>query len=287
MSIVLLMLTSLSITHYPTATDLPLRDLARAVDESPLDTLWVVDHVQQAAPGSDPTGPMLEASTMLGWLAASTSRVRLGTAVHAVTFRAPAVLIKAISTLDALSGGRAWFGIGVGGDTAEAGNMGLPLGPVRERFDLMSETLALAHQMWAGDETPFHGTHIRADRPLCYPRPINRPRIMIGGHGEKRTLPLVARYADACNIFDIPDGGATVRRKLDVLARECEAVGRDPGDVEKTIGTWLPPDQSAEQFAEHCLELGALGIDHMCVIHPGPWTEEALTRLSAAARLIA
>jgi hypothetical protein len=143
-----------------------------------------------------------------------------------------------------LSHGRAWLGIGAGYQQDEAAAMGLPLPPAAERFERLEETLRIAQAMWAGDQQPIHGAHYQLTHPTCYPPPATRPHppILIGGAGEKHTLRLVARYGDACNLFDIPDGGRTVRHKLDVLAGHCEQIGRPYADVEKTVSTRLDPD---------------------------------------------
>jgi F420-dependent oxidoreductase-like protein len=261
-----------------------LYGIVHAADEGGLDTVWVSDHLIQAAPGSAPDSEMLEAYTALGYLAGRTRRIRLGTMVTAVTYRPPAVLIKAVTTLDVLSGGRAWLGIGAGYQEDEAKALDLPLPPVGERFERLEETLRVALQMWSGDPSPFHGRHYALERPVSSPPPVNRPHppILIGGAGERKTLRFVARYGDACNLFDIPDGGATVRHKLDVLARHCEEVGRPYDEIEKTISTRLAPDEPADAFAERCAELAGLGIDHVVVITAGPWTEPGVATLAAA-----
>jgi alkanesulfonate monooxygenase SsuD/methylene tetrahydromethanopterin reductase-like flavin-dependent oxidoreductase (luciferase family) len=208
--------------------------------------------------------------------------------VTGVTFRPPGLLIKAVTTLDVLSGGRAWLGVGAGylGDEARA--MGLPLPPVGERFERLDEALRLALQMWSGDAAPYEGRHYHLERPVGNPLPLSRPHppILIGGMGERKTLRLVARYGDACNLFDIPDEGRTITRKLEVLARHCDAVGRDCDEIEKTVSTRLNPDESAEEFAGRCATLAALGLDHAVVITPGPWTDEAVARLGAARELL-
>lgn len=282
------MRVSLSITQYPSGPGhTPLERVVRIADEGGIDTVWVADHLVQYAPGTEPTDPILEAYTTLGWLAAHSSRVQLGTMVTAVTFRPAALLIKAVSTLDTLSGGRAWFGVGTGYDEREAAQMGLPLPAVAERYERLEDTLRLAHRMWADDDSPFTGTHVRAERPINRPVSARRPRILIGGMGERRTLPLVARYADACNLADIPDGGVTLRRKLDVLARACDAIGRPYGAIEKTVGTLLPARESPDAFADRCAALGELGLDHTAVITRQPWTDDDLTRLVEGARLAA
>lgn len=261
--------------------------IAQAADEGGLDGLWVADHLLQADPYGARPGEteMLEAYTTLGYLAARTRRLRLGTLVSAVTFRPPALLVKAVTTLDVLSGGRALFGIGAGYEADEAAAMGLHLPAVPERFDRLEETLRITRQMWAGDETAFEGRHYTLGRPQGSPLPLARPHppILIGGTGERRTLPLVARYADLCNVFDIPDGGETVRHKLSVLAGLCGEIGRPFDEIEKMIATRLGPGESAASFVDRCAAFVELGVDHVGVITTGPWTDEGVATLAAAA----
>jgi alkanesulfonate monooxygenase SsuD/methylene tetrahydromethanopterin reductase-like flavin-dependent oxidoreductase (luciferase family) len=248
------MRVSISVTDFSSPGVLDLA--ARAADEGGLDTLWVQDHLRQGAPGSDPDSQMFEAYTALGYVAGITERVRLGTLVTAATFRAPALLALAVSTLNALSGERAWLGIGAGYDEDEARAFGMDLPPAGERY------AALEAAVKAVRDVP----------------------ILIGGTGEKRTLRLVAQYADACNLFDIPDGGATVRGKLDVLKRHCDELGRDYDAIEKTIGARLGSDESDEAWVER---LTGLGIDHAIVITSGPWDDAQLARVTTAARTAA
>lgn len=268
--------------------------VARAADQGGLDTLWVADHLVQADPFVGPDDrDMLEAYTALGFAAAHTERIRLGAMVSPVTFREPALLIKAATSLDVLSGGRAWLGLGAGYHGEEAAAMGLPLPPVAERFERLEETVRLAHQMWARDETPFQGTHYRLERPHGWPAPVGRVSagraglpIVIGGTGARKTLRLVARYADACNVFDIPDGGETVRTNLEVLARHCADVGRPYDEIEKTLGTRLTAGESTDEFVRRCETAAGLGIEHMAVITGGAWTVRAVDTLAAAVPLI-
>lgn len=280
---------SLTITDYswpegPARLPANVADIVTAADDAGLDTVWVPDHLLQGAPGTSPTDPMLEAYTTLGYLAARSSRVRLGTAVTAVTFRPPALLIKAVTTLDVLSGGRAWLGVGAGYHEDEARAMGLPLPATRPRFEHLEDTLRLALQMWAGDDSPFAGVQHRLERPVNSPNSIRRPHppILIGGAGEQRTLRLVARYGDACNLFDIPDGGRTLTRKLAVLRGHCDDIGRSYDEIEKTVSTRLGPGETADQFVDRCAALAALGIDHAIVLTGGPWTAQSLATLAAA-----
>ncbi len=280
---------SVSVTNFswpdgPNAIRARLASVAEILDGTDVDTLWVADHLLQADPASRPEEPMLEAYTTLGFLAAKTVHLRLGTLVTAATLRDPAVLIKAVTTLDVLSGGRAWLGLGAGYNTDEARALGLFLPPTGERFDRMAELLQLAHRMWDGDESPFDGRHYRAGRPIGQPRPITRPPILIGGTGERRTLRLVAEYADACNLFDIPNGEKVIRRQLDVLGQHCSELGRPRQEIEHTLTTALTPGESADQLVERCCRLAALGIHHVVVIARGrPWTPTELGVVGNAA----
>ncbi len=253
------MRVSLSVTEYP-HEDIRghLDRVVRAADAAGLHTVWVADHLLQAAPGASPDDPMLEAYTTLGFLAGRSERVRLGAMVSPVTYRPPALLIKAVASLDELSGGRAWLGLGAGYHEEEARRFGLDLPPMRERFERLERALQLARET-------LHGTPI-----------------LIGGAGERRTLRLVAEYADACNVFDIPDGGRTIRRKLDVLRSHCEAAGRPYDAIEKTVSTRLSPGEDADAFAARCGALRELGLDHVVVIVSGTWTEDAVRVIGAA-----
>jgi F420-dependent oxidoreductase-like protein len=280
---------SVNITDYSwpegaTRLGAQLARVLRAADAGGLDTVWVPDHLIQAAPGSTADSEMLEAYTTLGFLAGQSTRIRLGTMVTAATYRAPALLVKAVTTLDVLSGGRAWLGIGAGYHEGEALAMGLSLPATGERYERLEETLRIALQMWAGDTTAFAGARHRLDRPVCSPQPLSRPHppILMGGMGERKTLRLVAQYADACNLFDIPDGGATIRRKLAVLAEHCDAIGRPCQEIEKTVSTRLEPGESPGAFAERCAALAALGIEHAVVISSAPWSEERIAVLASA-----
>lgn len=266
-----------------------LRAVAKAADDGGLDTLWINDHLLQNDPGAAPTErDMLEAYTTLGFLAAATTKVKLGTMVSAITYRAPMLLLKAATTLDVLSEGRAWLGLGAG-YPGEAEQLALPMPPVGERFDLLADTLALAQQMWAGKTGPFTGSVLSIGETECEPPPVRAKGVpvLIGGAGEQRTLRLVAEYADACNLFDIPDEGRTLRHKLEVLRAHCDDVGRDPIEVETTVSTRLSPDESAEQFADRCRRLEQWGAEHVVVITPGAWTPDRVDTLVAAANLLA
>jgi F420-dependent oxidoreductase-like protein len=264
---------SVSVTNYswPQSIRHRLMTLACTLDETAVDTLWVPDHLLQADPASRLDEPMLEAYTALGYLAAPTSRIRLGTMVTAATFRAPALLIKAVTTLDVLSDGRAWLGIGAGYNGDEARAMGLFLPDTGERFARMIELLRLARQMWNGDETPFRGEYFDLEHPVGNPRPVTTPRppVLIGGTGERRTLRLVAEYGDACNLFDVPDGGAAIRRQLNALDRHCADIGRRPEEIERTVTTALQEGERSAELVERCHALADLGVHHVVVIARG------------------
>jgi F420-dependent oxidoreductase-like protein len=208
-------------------------DIAVTAERSGFDSVWVMDHFYQIGVNGPPTDPMLEAYTLLGALAARTSTVELGTMVTGVTYRNPAMLAKILTTLDVISSGRAILGIGAAWNEEEHRGYGFAFPPVRERMDRLEEALKICRAMFTEEAPSFEGRHSRIDHALNVPRPI-RPGgipILVGGSGEQRTLRLVARYADACNLFgDIP----TIRHKLEVLARHCEAVGRDPAEIVKT-----------------------------------------------------
>lgn len=210
-----------------------LAAVARAADDAGFDRVSVMDHVWQIRIVGPPEHDMLEAYTTLGFLAAHTTRMRLLTLVTGVVYRAPGLLAKAVTTLDVLSGGRAMLGIGAAWNDEEAHGLGLDFPPTAERFERLEETLQICLQMWSGDDPPYRGAHYQLDRTLNVPAALSRPHppILIGGSGERKTLRLVARYAQACNLFSTPD----LDHKLDVLRRHCDAEGRDYDEIEKTV----------------------------------------------------
>jgi alkanesulfonate monooxygenase SsuD/methylene tetrahydromethanopterin reductase-like flavin-dependent oxidoreductase (luciferase family) len=164
--------------------------------------------------------------------------------------------------------------------------MGLELPPTRERFERLEETLQIARQMWSGDASGFHGRHYRLARPEGSPRPKRWPSVLVGGMGEKRTLRMVAEYADACNLFDIPDEGATIRRKLEVLARHCGDVGRRYDEIDKTVSTRLVDGETGDSLAGRCARFADLGIDHLVFVSSAPWGDRDLATLAAAATIV-
>ena len=234
-----------------------LASVGRALDDAGFDIIGVMDHFFQIAGIGLPEEDMLEAYTTLGYLAASTSRARLLTVVTGVPYRHPGVLAKIVTTLDVLSGGRAWLGIGAAWYEHEARALGIPFPPVAQRFEQLEEALQICLQMWSGDETPFRGEYFQLDRPLNHPRAITSPHppIMIGGAGERKTLRLVAQYAQACNLF-FP--GPQLPHKLGVLRAHCEDQGRDYNDIEKSVLFHLDVGERGERVAEVVDELGKL-----------------------------
>jgi F420-dependent oxidoreductase-like protein len=244
--------------------------VARDADQAGLASLWVMDHFFQISMVGPPENDMLEGYTALAYAAGVTSSITLGTLVTGVTYRHPGLLVKTVTTLDVLSGGRAWLGIGAAWNEEEHRGLGVPYPVTSERFERLEETLRLAHQMWSDDDAPFVGEHYRLERPLNHPQAVAtpHPRILIGGGGEKKTLRLVAQYADACNIFDM--GPAAVRAKYDVIRGHCEAVGRDYDDIEKTVLSRVDLDaESDDQLVDRLGALGAIGTDHVILGNAG------------------
>jgi alkanesulfonate monooxygenase len=241
-----------------------LTRIAVAAEDLGFARLSVMDHVFQIGVIGPPEHEMLEAYTTLGYLAAQTRKVELIAWVTAVTYREPGMLAKLVSTLDVLSNGRAWLGIGAAWNEEEARGLGLFFPPTAERFERLEEALQIYLQMCSDDDGPFHGKHYTLERTLNSPQPIQRPHppILIGGGGERKTLRLVAQYAQACNLFNSPD----LEHKLDVLRRHCADVGRDYDDIEKTVMLPLDPGDNGADVDEllRTLEhLGKLGVAHV------------------------
>ena len=223
-----------------------LADIAQRAELAGVDRISVMDHVWQIGPIGPPEHEMLEAYTALGWLAAKTDRVKLLTMVTAVVYREPGLLAKAMTTLDVLSGGRSILGIGAAWNEDEARGLGLPFPPTAERFERLEEAILICKQMWSGSQAPFDGKHYHLARTLNSPQALSRPHppILIGGAGEKKTLRLVARYADACNIAVYDPAQAA--HKLEVLREHCATEGRDYDEIEKTAQTRFDLGENGE-----------------------------------------
>jgi F420-dependent oxidoreductase-like protein len=233
-----------------------LATVATAADDAGFDFIAVMDHFFQIGVIGPPEQEMLEAYTTLGYLAGCTSRAKLLTLVTGAVYRYPGILAKIITTLDVLSGGRAWLGIGAAWNEEESRGLGIPFPPVAERFERLEETLQICLQMWSGDESPYTGKHYQLERPINSPQALSRPHppIMIGGGGERKTLRLVARYAQACNLFPGPD----LARKLDVLRAHCDAEGRDYDEIIKTCYFRFDVGEHGENAGQITDQLGAL-----------------------------
>jgi F420-dependent oxidoreductase-like protein len=241
----------------PEALGRELGTVARTADEAGFDYLAVMDHFFQIPVVGPAEKEMLEAYTTLGYLAACTSRAALLTVATGAFYREPGILAKIVTTLDVLSGGRAWLGIGAGWTEEESRGLGVPFHPVAERFERLEETLQICLQMWRGNEQPYQGKHYQLARPLNSPQSLSRPHppVMICGGGERKTLRLVAEYGDACNLF----AGRDEARKLDVLRQHCEAVGRDYDTIYKTAYYWFDPSRGSQRIVDDLGALAGLG----------------------------
>ena len=242
-----------------------------------------MDHwfqMEQLATSED---PMMEGYTSLGYLAGLTDTMTLGTLVTGVTYRHPGLLAKIVATLDVLSGGRAFLGIGAAWYEREHLGLGVPFPPLRERFERLEEALQICHQMWSDDDGPYEGRYYQLAETICSPRPIQQPapRVLIGGSGERKTLRLVARYADACNLF-APDPTSWPHR-VGTLNRHCDAEGRDPADIERTIIWGSDALEDVDGFLAAMDSYATLGIDKVWVSPVGPDPAAWVSRLSERA----
>jgi F420-dependent oxidoreductase-like protein len=256
----------------PAAITPTLVEIARAADAAGFASLWVMDHFFQigSPDRAMDLGPaeddMLEGYSTLAFLAAQTEHVKLGTLVTGAIYRYPGILIKTVTTLDVLSGGRAYLGVGAGWFEREARGLGVSFPPLAERFQRLEETLQIAHQMWSDNDGSYNGRHYQLAETLNHPQPLTRPHppILIGGGGEQKTLRLVAQYGDACNLF-ARMGTAVLTGKLEVLQRHCDAVGRSYAEIEKTTLDTVfldPSGQSAADVIAQCEALAAIGVEH-------------------------
>jgi F420-dependent oxidoreductase-like protein len=241
-----------------------LGEIARAADEGGFYSLWVMDHFFQISMIGPHEHDMLEGYNTLGFLAALTKKVKLGTMATGVIYRYPGILVKTVTTLDVLSGGRAYFAIGAAWNEQEAKGLGAPFPPLGVRFEWLEEALQIAKQMWSANNGAYHGKHYRLEETLCVPQPLSRPHppILIAGGGEKKTLRMVAQYADACNLYGPPEA---VSAKLAILKEHCSALGRDYKSIEKTtLGTvdLAPGKMSAQAVIGLCRALADIGVQH-------------------------
>jgi F420-dependent oxidoreductase-like protein len=268
-----------------------LERIVRTADEVGFDSIWVMDHFFQIRSVGRPEEPMLEGWTALGWIAALTQRARLGLMVGGVHYREPAVWVKAATALDVLSGGRAWLGIGAAWNQEESEGLGFPFPPLGTRFEMLEETLRIAHGMFEGErgtQSAFPGVHYRATRLMNSPQSISRPRvpIMIGGGGERKTLRLVAQYGDASNVFGDPE---RIHHKWEVLRAHCEAIGRPFDEIERSVlkNVYLSPTggdgrESPGQVVDRFGELGDAGAQHVIFSVKDVWQTDQLELLGQA-----
>lgn len=259
-----------------------LAESARIAEQAGVASFTVMDHYFQMEARAEASEPMLEGYTTLGYIAGKTERMTLGLLVTGVMYRYPGLLAKIVTTLDVLSGGRARLGIGASWYEREKLGLGVPVVPVPERFERLEETLQICLQMWGEDNGPFEGRHYQLAETLCVPAPLTRPHppIMIGGGGEKRTLLLVARYADACNVFGTSP--EDVAHKLDVLRTHCEAEARDYDRIEKTVLMTRPALIDEDAFLADVGRYAALGVTEVQVMpdrHPVEYTEQLVERV--------
>jgi F420-dependent oxidoreductase-like protein len=236
-----------------------LADIARTAEDAGFESIWVMDHFFQIPGVGQPENDMLEGYSTLAYIAAHTSRVGLGTLCTGVTYRHPGVLAKQVSTLDVLSGGRAWLGIGAAWFDREHEGLGVPFPPLKERFQRLEDALQIAHQMWGEDNGPFEGKHYSLKETLNVPQALSKPhpRILIGGMGEKKTLRLVAKYADASNITG-QVGADGLRRKYEILREHCEREGRNYDDIERTVLWIMNPGTNGENAGELVEQFGSM-----------------------------
>jgi len=271
-----------SIPSDPAEMAATLYETARIADEAGFSGFSVMDHYFQMEHAGSAAEPMLEAYTTLGHVAARTERITLGVLVTGVMYRHPGLLAKIVTTLDVLSGGRGRLGVGASWYEREQVGLGVPVVPVAERFERLEETLQICLQMWSDDNGPFNGRHYQLAETLCVPQPLSRPHppILVGGGGEKKTLLLVARYADACNVFG--SSPADVAGKLDVLRSHCEAEGRDYDRIEKTVLAVIPALADVDAFLAAAREYAALGVTELEVMpdrHPVEFAEQIAERV--------
>ncbi|GLZ61479.1 MULTISPECIES: LLM class F420-dependent oxidoreductase [Micromonospora] len=272
----------------PAAIAPTLAQAAASAEQAGVASFTVMDHFFQMDAVFAAEEPMLEAYTTLAYVAAKTQRMTLGVLVTGVMYRYPGLLAKTVTTLDVLSGGRARLGIGASWYEREQLGLGVPVVPVAERFERLEETLRICLQMWSADDGPFNGKHYQLAETINSPQPLSRPHppIMIGGGGEKKTLLLVARYADACNLFGRA-GIDDVARKLDVLRGHCAAEGRDYDTIEKTVVAAQAPLDDTDAFLAEVSAYAALGVSEVQVTpdrHPVEFAQrlgdEVLPRLA-------
>ena len=257
-------------------------ETARVADQGGAALLTCMDHYFQMEIFGGPPEPMLEGYTALGFAAAQTERIRLGLLVTGITYRHPGLLAKIVTTVDVLSEGRAQLGLGAAWYDREHEGLGVPFPGVSERFERLEETLQICRQMWSEDNGAYDGKHYQLAETWCVPAPVqDRIPIMIGGSGERKTLRLVAQYADSCNLFGA--NAAEIQHKLDVLRRHCDDLGRDYDSVRKTAMVHVDPVAEADAFVARMAEYAAIGVELVTISHDGvdpvAWTTNVVENL--------
>ena len=242
-----------------------LLSTATAAEEIGATMFTLADHFFQMENVGRAEDPFLEGYTSLGYLAGRTANITLALLVTGVTYRHPGLLAKTVTTLDVLSQGRSMFGIGAAWYEREHLALGVPYPPLRDRFEMLEETLQICQQMWSDNDGPYDGRHYQLAETICQPQPIRRPPILIGGGGEKKTLRLVAQYADVWNSTDFEIDILT--HKIDVLTRHCETVGRDVAEIRKTVGFFEDPFENVDGYLRKLERFSELGVD---MINTGP-----------------
>jgi F420-dependent oxidoreductase-like protein len=242
-----------------------LADTVKAAEQGGMTMFTLADHFFQMEGVGRAEDPFLECYTSLGFLAGQTQKITLTSLVTGVTYRYPGVLAKIVTTLDVLSQGRSMFGIGAAWYEREHVGLGIPYPSVSERFEMLEETIQICRQMWSDNDGPYEGKHYRLAETICEPQPIRRPPILIGGGGEKKTLRLVAQYADVWN--STAQTVDELKHKIEVLNRHCDAVGRDPAEIRKTAGLLGDPFDNLDDYLKTLESYAELGID---LVNVGP-----------------
>jgi F420-dependent oxidoreductase-like protein len=250
----------------PAALGPTLADAAKAAEQGGATLFTLADHFFQMEAMGRAEDPFLEGYTSLGFLAGQTATIDLSLLVTGVTYRYPGLLAKAVTTLDVLSQGRSMLGLGAAWYDREHAALGFPYPPVSQRFEMLEETLQICRQMWSDDDGPYEGTHYQLAETICAPQPIRRPPILIGGDGEKKTLRLVAQYADIWNSTVTEVDG--IKHKIEVLNRHCDTVGRDPGEIRKTVGYFVDPFEDLDGYFKTVEGYAGLGVE---MVNAGPF----------------
>ncbi|MFN2195813.1 MAG: TIGR03560 family F420-dependent LLM class oxidoreductase [Anaerolineales bacterium] len=259
-----------------------MAEIARTAEEHGIYSMWVMDHFFQLGSWLGPAeNPMVEGYTTLGYLAGSTQKIKLGLMVGGVIYRHPSVVIKSVTTLDVLSGGRMYFGIGAAWYEHETVSLGMQFPSMKVRFEQLEDILKLTHQMWRGDTAEFQGKQFTVPYPYLNPQPLSQPHppILIGGMGKTKTLKYVAQYADACNFF-AGRGDEALVEHLAILKQHCQDVGRSFDEIEKTVlSTYNPAEQSLEQLQARLVDLHTMGFSHAVLNINGEYTPDLITAL--------